>query len=331
MRYTFADAKRILESAGQQHGTTDIGDRINAAVQSLAGLNGWDFMRRLVRTISAGPVFALPQGTAGLVRACINGKPASVHATDYQFLHSGPGDLSKVPPGFRRLATNEIADLGFSPLMVPLDGPTQFVAASRYVSEEKSGYGYRPQPAVRITGITADGERVSRMYEVVQGDIGDVPALNQFDGPMFVAVESVVLGSATDEHITLYGYSQTGSVFLAAHYHPAVKVPLFHHFQIAGNVPGPYDILAEVRIEPLPLVDDEDVVPLPSLEPVKHMMLYDSNLMMNELQTAQQYQQMAVSWLAQFQQTDNTLQTPVVQNSLFEGSPGDIGEEFENL
>lgn len=47
MRYTFADAKRILESAGQQHGTTDIGDRINAAVQSLAGLNGWDFMRRL--------------------------------------------------------------------------------------------------------------------------------------------------------------------------------------------------------------------------------------------------------------------------------------------
>jgi len=331
MRYTFADAKRILASAGQSHSGTDIGQRINDAVQALAGLNGWEFMRRLVRTISAGPVFALPQGTAGLVRACINGRPASIHATDYQFLHSGPGDLSKVPAGFRMLGSNEIADVGMSPLMVPLEGPTQFVATSEYVTVAKSGDGYRAQPEVSVTGITSDGVRVTYSYPVLQGALGVLPTVNKFDGPMFVAVESVVLGDGTDEHISLYGYSQTGSVFMAGHYHPSIRVPVFHHFQIANGLPGPYDILAEVRIEPLPLISDEDVVPLPSLEPIRHMMLYDANLAMNEIQTAQQYQQMAVAWLAQFQQTDNTLQSPVVQNSLFEGSPGDISEEFENL
>ena len=331
MRYTFADAKRILATAGMSHSGTDLGEKINNAVLALAGMSGWEFLRRLVRTFSAGPVIALPQGSAGLVRACINGRPASIHATDYQFLHSGPGDLSSVPPGFRMLQKGDIADIGWSAVMTPLPGPTQFAAVSPYVSVEKPGDGYRPQPPVTVSGVTADGERVSAKYEVIQGDVGTYPALTKFDGPQFASVESVVLGDGTDEHITLFGCSQAGSLFVAGHYHPSIKVPQFHMYQIAPTIPGPYDILAEVRIEPLPCINDEDVVPLPSLEPVKFMLLYDYNLSINEIQTAQQYQQMAVAWLAQMQVTDNTVQTPVVQNVLFEGSPGDLGDGYEFL
>lgn len=328
MRYTFGEAKKMLASAGMSSSGTDIGGKINIAVQALAGLNGWEFMRKLVRTISASPVFSLPQGTAGLVRACINGRPASIHATDYQFLHSGPGDLSKPPPGFRFLRSSEIADVGYSPLEVDLQGPTKFIATSPYIMVEKPGTGYRPQPDITITGIDASGCRVSYRCPVVQDPSG-VPDDKFFDGPDFVTVEHVVLGDATDEHITLFGMCGN-TKFTAAHYHPAVKVPLFHRYQVVG-CPGPYDILAEVRIEPLPLVNDEDVVPLPSLEPVRSMMLYEANMNMNEMQTAEGYKNQAETWLAKMQIADNTIQTPVVVNTLFEGSEGESSEFYQNL
>ena len=45
---------------------------------------------------------------------------------------------------------------------------------------------------------------------------------------------------------------------------------------------------------------------------------------MNEMQTAQQYLQQAVQWLQQMQVADNTVQSPVVQNVIFEGSGGDV-------
>lgn len=331
MRYTFGDAKRILASAGQSNHGTDIGERINLAVQALAGLSGWEFMRRLVRTISASPVFSLPQGTAGLVRACINGRPASIHATDYQFLHSGPGDLAKPPPGFRLLRGAEIADAGFSPLQIEPDEPAQFVATSRYVSADKPGAGYRPQPDIVITGVTDGGERVSYSVPVIQGTLGTLPEYKYFDGPRFAAVENVVLGDSTDETINLYSMTAHGAISFAAQYHPSVHVPLFHRYEVVG-APGPvFDILAEVRIEPLPLIDDNDVVPLPSLEPIKSMMLYDANMIMNEMQTAEGYKTQAESWLAKMQIADNTVQSPVVLNTLFEGSGGDISEEAINL
>lgn len=331
MRYTFGDAKRILAAAGHAHAGVDLGQKINDAVQSLAGMNGWEFLRRLVRTSSAGPVFALPQGTAGLVRACINGRPASIHATDYQFLHSGPGDLNRIPPGFCMLAPSEIADEGFLPITGPLVRPTRFCVTSEYVTVPKGDLGERPQPPFTVSGVDVNGDRVSAKYEPVQGSVGEYPSADLFTGPEFSSVESVVLGEGTDEYVSLYGLPSGGPAFLAGRYHPSVRAPSFHMYRISGRGRGPFDILAEVRLEPLPMIDDDDVVPLPSLEPIKHMLLYEYNVAINEVATAQQYQQMAVAWLAQMQVTDNTLQTPVVQNVLFEGSPGDLGEGYEFL
>ena len=102
-----------------------------------------------------------------------------------------------------------------------------------------------------------------------------------------------------------------------------MQIPKLRQYRIEAG-PGPYDILAEVRIDPLPLIDDDDVIPIPSIEPLKLMMLYESYLILNELTTAQQYMQQAVSWLQQMQVADNTVQAPVVQNTLFEGSGGEI-------
>lgn len=320
--YTFGQAKRLLSHAPYLHGTTDIGEQINNAIAALAGLNGWEFLRRLVRFFTATPVFSLPQGVAGLVRVCVNGEPASLHGTDYQFLHSGPGDLDRfLRLGFRPVPAREVADVGFSPLMYPLAGPSILLATAAHVDEG------RPQAPITVTGCTSNGERVSVQYDVVQGGPGFIPVYKDFYGSSdvrFLSVESVVLDAHADNYITLWGFSLDGRVTLLGHYHPSVQVPKFRQYRIKSGGGGPFDLLAEVRIDPLPLINDEDVVPLPSLEPIRLMMLYEHQVAMNELQSAQQYMQQAMQWLQQMQVADNTVQTPVVQNVLFEGSGGDI-------
>ena len=319
--FTFGQAKRMLSRSAYLHGKASVGEQINDAVQALSGLNGWEFLRRIVRTSSATSLLTLPQGVAGLVRACVNGRPASLHGTDYQFLHSGPGDLeSYLSRGFRLVPGADIADLGTSPIMPEIVSPV-FLAAVSY------NHGTRPQAPITVSGLSPTGERLTVKFEVGPGTAGLAPEYQQFhanSATPFSSIDSVVLDDAADDYIALFGMTQAGEVQLFGHYHPSVKVPKFRRYRLNTSGRGPYDILAEVRIDPLPLVNDDDVLPIPSLEPIKLMMLYDVNLAMNEMQTAQQYLQQAVQWLQQMQVADNTVQAPVVQNMIFEGSCGDV-------
>ena len=318
--YTFGQAKRMFANAPFLHGSTGIGDQINNAIFALAGLNGWEFLRRLVRMSSATPVFTLPQGVAGLTRLCVNGAPASIHGQDYQFLHSGPGDLDGfVKQGFSMLPARDVADLGYSPVMTPVTSPCVLAATAAHVDEG------RAQAPLTVNGYAPSGERIVKKVDVVQGVMA--PAYEVFyDGgdTRFMSIESVVLDPHADDYITLWGMDQCARVSLLGHYHPSVQVPKFRQYRIKAPHRGPYDLLAEVRVDPLPLVNDEDVVPIPSLEPIRLMMLYNHQVTMNELQSAQQYMQQAMQWLQQMQVADNTVQTPVVQNVLFEGSGGDV-------
>lgn len=319
--YTFGQAKRMLSRAAYLHGKAPVGEQINDAVMALSGLNGWEFLRRIVRTCSATSLLTLPQGVAGLVRVCVNGEPASIHGTDYQFLHSGPGDLeSFMSRGFRLVPGSDVADLGTSPVMAEPPGPVCLVAVSYHHAE-------RPQAPITVSGLSPTGERITQKLDVVEGTVGVYPEYELFranEGTQFSVIDAVVLDDAADDYISLFGMSPFGAFVHLGHYHPSVKVPKFRRYKLKTSRPGPYDILAEVRIDPLPMVNDEDIVPLPSLEPIKLMMLYDVNLAMNEMQTAQQYLQQAVQWLQQMQVADNTVQTPVVQNVLLEGSGGDV-------
>lgn len=318
--YTFGQAKRMLSRAAYLHGKAPVGDQINDAVMALSGLSGWEFLRRIVRISSATPLLTLPQGVAGLVRVCVNGEPASLHGTDYQFLHSGPGDLEGfMSRGFRLVPGTDVADLGFSPVMIEPPGPV-FLAAVSY-------HGDRPQAPVTVSGLSPSGDRITAKLDVEVGEEGVPPDYGWFhnnSGSPFLVINSVVLDEHADDYISLFGMNSSGAIVRFGRYHPSVKVPTFRRYRIKTSRPGPYDILAEVRIDPLPMVNDEDVVPIPSLEPIKLMMLYDVNLAMNEMQTAQQYLQQAVQWLQQMQVADNTVQTPVVQNVIFEGSGGDV-------
>lgn len=347
MNYTFGQAKSILREAAYLRSPataddTTLGRRINSAITALAGLSGWQYLRRLVRTFSAGPCFSLPQGAAELVRLCVNGSPASLHGQEYQFLHSGPGDLERyVKRGFRRVPDTDVADMGWSPLMNPLRGVTFIAAVSQYVTEADPSDGQlHPQPPVLVSGVAPDGRRVRRTVPVIQGSSSEYPAYGDFsEDNAFSVIESVVLGDdgtydgvvcKRDRHVTLFGFDQGGDAGILGDYHPSVKIPMFRQYQVAGER-GPLDLLAEVRIDPLPCVSDDDVLCVPSLEPVKLMLLHETNLAMNEQQAAQGYLQQAMQWLSQMQVTDNTIQTPVVENVLRGMSNGEIAEEYLNL
>lgn len=327
MTYTFGQAKKMLSTAAYLRGPgDDIGEKINSAVSSLAGLSGWQYLRRLVRTFSAGPCFALPQGAAELVRLCVNGSPASLHGQDYQFLHSGPGDLERyIKRGFSRVPDADVMDAGFSATYYPVCGPT-FICPATADPEN------HPQPDVTVTGIDANGRRMKRTIPVVKGSIFEYPAYEAYlQENVFTVVESIVLGDATDRHVVVFGMTPNGVQTILADCHPNVKVPRFRQYRIAGQWKGPFDLLAEVRIDPLPCVEDTDVLQVPSLEPVKFMLLHEVNVAMNEQQAAQGYLQQAVQWLNQMQVTDNTIQTPVVENVLRGMSNGEIAEEYLNL
>ena len=292
MQYTLGQAARKLATTSHAYGATDVREAINDAIQALAGLSGWECLRKVVRIVSARPAFALPLGCAGLVRACVAGLPVSVRGQDFEFLHSGPGDISRPPVGFCAVHPSNLIDRGYHPLMLDVPGPFRLDAASR---------GDEDPPPLTVKGILPDGE--IRTVEIPVAGVSE---------------------DSSDE-----GLDVTFSDVPA--YHPAVVAPRFRRYEIHGAPPCPTDILAEVRIDPLPMTDDSEVLPFDTLEPVEWMMQALWYTKSGEIDAAQKMHALAANWLKARETTNATVQTPVISNSLFRGSPGELSMEAVNI
>ena len=322
MQYTLGQAVRKLSTTSHAYGAKDVRDSINDAIQALAGLSGWECLRKVLRIFSAQPSFALPQGCAGLVRACVGGRPVSVRGEDFEFLHSGPGDISKPPPGFFPLPNANIIDRGYHPLMVAPKGPFRLFAISSGADEA---------PELTVQGILASGEIKTISLPVATSDtaVGDAEAADsEFMDVIGVAVDDTC---ATD-YTNLYALDADGSRTRIAQYHPAVSAPRFHRYEIQNMAPhGGVDLLVEVRLDPLPLVHDTDIVPFDSLEPIEWMMQASWYTKSGEIDAAQKMHALATNWLRAREITEATVQTPVIVNSLFPGSPGEVSMEAVNI
>lgn len=327
MQYTLGQACRKLSTTSTAYGATDTREAINDAVQALAGLSGWECLRKVVRIVSAQPAFALPLGCAGLVRACVAGRPVSVRGQDFEFLHSGPGDLRNPPPGFFPLPASGIVDRGYSPLMFDPVPPFRLFAVSS---------GDDPAPELAVKAVLADGE-IRTLYVPV------LPASESSSDTDPDEVEPVsaqiveVLGVTVDvgcatSYVNLFAVGADGSRLRVAQYHPAVPAPRFRRYEIQGVPPRvPTDILAEVRLEPLPLVEESDILPFDSLEPVEWMMQASWYAKSGEIEAAQKMHALATGWLKARETANDTVQTPVVANSLFMGSAGEVSMEAVNI
>ena len=110
---TFGQAKEELAYSVNAYADRDLAKSINRALRALIALHPLKCLRKVYRFCSAGPEFVLPQGCAGLVRACVNGRPVTMRGQDFRFLQAGPGDMDR--PGFRPVSN--VADLGVKPVM----------------------------------------------------------------------------------------------------------------------------------------------------------------------------------------------------------------------
>lgn len=344
MRYTLAMAIKELKGdqlvyAPGSATDQDLTDKINRAIRALAQMKGWKCLRRVLRFSSAGPYFTLPQGCAGLVRVCVNGRPTTVRGQDFRFVHSGPGDTlsgrrAKLPPGFSEVG-NVLED-GVSPLMNEPIGPFR-IFAYRNVKDKHA--------ALTVTGVDCEG-RVRRV--ILDGDfIYDFP---EYDGSgaltdgtevkdaepvsiVFTRIDSVVIDDETDTDITLF-YEDARSLMRcpAALYRPEVKVPSFKRYFLPDVKPcQPIELLVEARADPIPLSRLDDVLPFETVEPIQWMIRSDWEMRSGEVSKGESYRNNAANWLLSQEITDDTVQTSLIINSPFVGSPGELSLEAENI
>lgn len=333
MQYTFAQACKKL--AGVTHGMAgyDVKERINDAIQGLAGLSGWECLRRVLRFTSVGPCFTLPQGSAGLVRLCVNGRPATLRASDFRFIHSGPGDLRHPPAGFRPVDVMSVLDNGPKPIIIEPQRPFRLFAFSDGAN----------QPYITVRGVDPSGRDITRQIPMVEnpqydqngvltsGYEPDTAPIEVED--VYQTVTGVVLDSCATEYVTLFAEdTDTGERMPIALYNPYVTVPTFRQYLIPGVAPDQcVELLAEVRLDPLPLVRDTDIVPFDTLEPIEWMMRSNWCMQSAEVDQAQKYQDRAARWLQARQVTDDQVQTSVIINNAFANSLGEASMEAFNI
>ena len=332
MRYTLAQATRRLQASASAYGVTDVRDAINRAVETLSGMSGWECLRQVLRFASVGPCFTLPQGSAGLVRACVNGRPTTLRGQDFRFIQSGPGDLNSVPPGFARVAPSNILDDGESPVMVEPETPFRIYACSD---------GSEPAPSITVHGLSVDGREQTVVLPVASAPVysgsvlvsGQKPDDVDPDPTIFQTITKVTLNESASEYVTLYAEdADTYERFPLAVYNPTVMAPRFRRYSLAGVRPDqPIDLLVEVRIDPLPLVRPDDQLPFDGISPVEWMIRSDWCMKSGEVDAAQKYVNQAVQWMKAKEVTNDTVQTPIVVNSLFDGSMGEISRDAFNV
>lgn len=326
MQYTLGAAKELIAPMGASaYGVTDPKVSINKAIRALAAMSGWKCLRQTYRFSAVAPEFALPQGSDGLVRVCVNGQPASVRSRSFTYLQSGIG--AAPPPGYVEIPVRNIVDEGFFPVQDWPPGPQRLVAVTR--TEPAPG----SDVALRVTYEDGVGVRCTTKLPAVWLEDGVEPTVAYTaEGVVASRIVSVTLTAGVTSHIQLYAFGQDEVPVLAATYHPLIKAPSFRWYKIPGLPPGAIvDILAESRIDPLPLEDDSDVIPFTTIEPIEWMIRADYESKSGEVDRAQKYREAAAQWLTQQETTDETVQEPIVINSIYDGSPGEVSADSWNI
>lgn len=324
---TLGQACEELKPSQNAYGATDLKRSINKALRALVGLHPLRCFRRVYRFVSAGPRFVLPQGCAGLVRACVNRKPVTLRGQDFKFMLSGPGDMDRPPPSFCPFAVDNIYSLGEKPVMVEPHFPFRVFA---YVEDEAD------QPPVTIRGYGPDGKDLKvSITPYSHDDIADGSVTPECPSEVFTEVTSVILDKSATKYVTLCAYDEVRDVAVSiALYNPKERTPKFHHYELMGFPHGskkPVEILAEVRMGHIDAVDDNDQLIIDTVEPIEWMIRADWEMKSGETQKAAIYRSEAEKWLRQHEAVKDTVQTKITINSEYYGSPGEISVEAFNI
>lgn len=345
MQITLGQACEELAQAGHAYGGDDMKKLINRAIQALSKMSGWECLRKVLRFSSVGPGFVLPQGCAGLVRACVNGRPVTMRGQDFRFMRSGINDVKHPPKGFMPVPTGNIIDLGFKPVMhEPAATFRVFAFADGEPVNTSDGWKFiDPQPRVTVRGLGPDGREVSvkvspyryAYYDDLGKQVAGSTRLQDAApaAPVFQVVTEVAIDKSASKPVSLYFcYTGSSEPALLGVYNPKVLAPAFRHYEVQGVAPRqPIELIVETRIDPLPLVDDSDILPFETIEPVEWMIQSFWQVRAGELSRAETLRAQAAKWLKSLEIVNDTIQTELVVNSRYEGSLGEVSDESWNV
>jgi len=316
LTYTFAEAKRKLAGHISAYGLADLSGAVNEALDELSQTKSWQRMRKVIRFTVAGERFALPQDCGRLIRCAIDGVPVSVHGQDYEFLHSGPGDLDYAGEGYAPLSG--VVRAGIFPTMNAMAVPGRLAAFS----------ATPPEDPLTVTVRNAVGEISTVQVAVNDGAASVGATATAYE---YTEVLSVTLPPRCEAYVTLYGISDDGLEYLSR-MHPRVLIPEFVRYRLPGfstTADASYRMLAEVGIKFLPLVADEDPVPFSSLRPVQYMLQSMAAMDTGEIKEADDFRSRAEMELVRREDTENERQGLTVLNPLYEGSAGQSAAYWE--
>lgn len=333
MPQTFGQAKKALARYASAYDLADIGAAINTAVDELSSSSNWQRLRKIRRFLVYTSYFPIPQDCEAVLRAAVNGTPIDLHGMDYEFLNSGSGDMDYVQAGYAPI--NGIQDLGFSPTMYDITNEDG-VKLCAFGADSLTG------ESIKVVGVKANGDVVTETIAFTTwSESTGIDGVNLSTVTAAVASQSlmcdvtrIVLPEGASSYISLYALADGEFTFLSR-MHPSIRVPEFRRYRIPGftdTEDAYYRVLAEVKIRPLPLVSDSDVMPFDSLLPVQYMLQSMCSMNSGEVKTADDYRQRAIMALASRENTQQERQGIVVLNTQYDGSIGQASvETYQNI
>lgn len=307
MFYTLADARTLCGKFVDQGSCTNsvIDARINEALERLMAEQPWESARRVVRVSVEGRCFALPWTAGKILWADIDGASARIRGRAFQFLDSGPGDIAyRSGSGWYR----DLEDLGDHwPVMY--DIPEAFE-----VSEVEVGTnGWRLAAFTKLSadvgktltfvGVGSDGEEygdsvaVCRWAGGVEGELaGTWGSSIPISTYAHTDILKMTLPVGRSSYVSLYAVDpSTHYMYFLAKYHSAQQLPQFRRYRITNQAcTDEADVLVLVQLRHIPLSQEDDLLPITSLQALKLMVISISKENVEDLDGATKFAAAAI-------------------------------------
>ena len=219
MALLFGELKTNLAKFAGDGAGDDVGRarEVNQAVSRLMATEQWSSLSTKMRMLITDTVFPLPANVESLLGATIDGRPAQVYGSEYQFIANGPGDLDRwttKPIGLNLCSPNGLADDGFDHATmfdIPLDGDFyQLVAFSTSPADVGS--------ILRVQGFGKNNEDlrcelpINTWADGVEGNLaGSMGMQIKVSPDTLRSVGRVILPPAAKGYISLYAVQTANS------------------------------------------------------------------------------------------------------------------------
>jgi len=287
MLHTLSEARTAVKRfVGSGTCDTDtLNAAINEALERLLDLQPWECLKRNIRITTCNNCISLPYEAETVLAVDLNGIPGRAYGQMYQFLASGPGDFATHGggSGFRDLA--DMGDQWPTMFDIPTSYPTSdtddvYPEGMRLAAFSTNGAD-AVLASVTVVGKNFKNEDVTEDVKIQKWHGGVEGELQgRWDRSLKLSTNSFkeiirVLKPETKGYVCLYAVDPSRDfMFNLAKYHPKQTIPGFRRYRITNKSYGEFtSILAMVRLRHVPLVSDNDILPIDSIQPLKLMVM----------------------------------------------------------